>query len=415
LTKSRTITSIIVLILFIFSIVGMVWGTYHLIEENSIGAGFTIQWLSIRALVIDGSNPYSNQVTAKIQNTVKNEYSFVSWKSTKYTSPLFSGVVIFPFALIGNERLAHGLWSTFQLLTIFGIILLGLQITGWKPTWYIFTFFLLFTIFSYHIVVPWIDGGLPIWSALFLVLAIFLIQNNRNEAGGVFLALALTQPIMVILPVLFILIWAATQKRKKLIFWFFITLIFFTVICLFLAPDWIIQYLRLLFNFSENFPPGSPGVLFSSLWPGLGRQLSWILSGLCVLILLFEWWFALKKDFRWFLWTVCLTTVISQWIGIPTIPMNFVGMIFALILVSATFSERWTRGGQWVAVLLSVVLFIWEWAQFYGNIIGTHPEMQSNLIIPLPLVLLVGLYWVRWWAIKPKGLLIEELRFGETH
>jgi hypothetical protein len=31
------------------------------------------------------------------------------------------------------------------------------------------------------------------------------------------------------------------------------------------------------------------------------------------------------------------------------------------------------------------------------------------------LVLLVGLYWVRWWAVKPRSLLMEELRFGESY
>jgi hypothetical protein len=41
--------------------------------------------------------------------------------------------------------------------------------------------------------------------------------------------------------------------------------------------------------------------------------------------------------------------------------------------------------------------------------------MQLNLIFPLPLVLLIGLYWVRWWAVKPRRLLIEELRLSETN
>ena len=60
-----------------------------------------------------------------------------------------------------------------------------------------------------------------------------------------------------------------------------------------------------------------------NLWPGLGKQLGWLISGVSALILLVEWWLALKKDFRWFLWTVSLTIVISQWIGIPTIPGTF--------------------------------------------------------------------------------------------
>jgi hypothetical protein len=415
LNRSRSIPSIIFIFLIILTILGMVWGTYHLDEYNIFDAGFSVQWLSIRSLVTDGTDPYSEIITEKIQNTVKSEYTYVSWQPPKYTSPLFSGLVIFPFALLSDETLAHALWSALQLLAIFVIIWLGLRITGWKPAWYIFFLFSLFSIFSYHIVVPWLDGGLSIWAAFFLVLALLMIYSNLDEAGGIILGLAMIQPLMVFLPALFVLIWAGTHRRKKIILWFFITIILLSLIGLFFVPDWIMQYFRVLYHFMENFPPGSPGVLFQSIWPGLGKQLGWILSGICAVVLMIEWWLALRKDFRWFLWTVCLTIVISHWIGIPTVPMNLIGMIFALILVSAMMSERWPRGGQWVAVLLAFLLCVWEWALFYGNIIGTHPGMQSNLLIPLPFILLIGLYWVRWWAIKPRGLLIDELRYGETH
>ena len=155
-------------------------------------------------------------------------------------------------------------------------------------------------------------------------------------------------------------------------------------------------------------------MLFRSLWPGLGKQLGWLITGMSIILLLVEWWLAMKKEFRWFLWTACLTIILSQWIGIPTIPGNYFIMIMPLILVFAMLAERWPNGGQWVAVLITVVLFIWEWALYYIDLTSNTPTMQLNLIIPLPLILLLGLYWVRWWAIKPKRFLIEELRLSET-
>jgi hypothetical protein len=79
------------------------------------------------------------------------------------------------------------------------------------------------------------------------------------------------------------------------------------------------------------------------------------------------------------------------------------------------FMERWPRGGQWVAVLMAVILFIWEWAMYYLDLTGNQPGMQLNLLIPLPLILLIGLYWVRWWVIKPRRMLIEELKLNESY
>ena len=414
MNQPRSLASILVLVSFIVLVIGLAWGNYNFAEDNIAGEGFSVQWISIRALITSGISPYSDTVIAEIQNAVRGETGFAPGNLPRFTSPMFSGVVVFPFALIGNKTLAHGLWLTLQLMAIFLSIVLGIKLIAWNPSWYIFFLFLIFSIFSYHVVIPWLEGGLSVFAALFLVLGFLAINFDRNELAGIALALSTIQPQMVILVLIFTLIWAATRRRKLLILWFFITIIFLSILGLFLVPDWIIQYLRVIYKFQQNFPPGSPGVLIKITLPGLGTQLSWLISIVSAIIVLIEWWLAMRKDFRWYLWTVCLTIVISQWIGIPTIPGNFIGLILPLILISALFSERWPRGGQWVAVLISVILFIWEWALFYLDIISTQPKMQLNLIIPLPLTLLIGLYWVRWWAFKPRRLLIEELKLVES-
>ncbi len=374
-----------------------------------------MQWIGIHSLATNGSSPYSESVTTQIQENVDNENGFAPGNPPRYTSPLYSGVVVFPFALIANKNLSHALWLTAQLFAIFGILLLSIKLTNWRPAWYIFLLLSFFTIFSFHIVIPWLDGGLSIWAALFLVLALTAVQQKRNEVAGILFALSFIQPQMVFLPVLFSLIWAASLRRKIIIVWFFITIGFISIVGLFLVPDWILQYIRILIKFQQYFPPGSPGVLFKNTWPGLGRQLGWLLSAISILILLFEWWMALKKDFRWFLWTVCLTMVISQWVGIQTLPANFTQLVLPLILISALLTERWPRGGDWVAVITCFIIFIWEWALFWVDINSVQPGVQLNLIIPLPLVLVIGLYWVRWWAIKPRRLLMEELKLGESY
>lgn len=414
MNQSRSLAPVLVLALFLLILAGLVWVNYHFARLNIFGEGFSIQWIAIQSLAKSGADPYSEQVTEQIRSTVDREGAFVVDRFPKYTSPLYSGVVISPFTLIGNKTLAHGLWMTAQLIAIFVMVVLCLRFTAWKAAWYSFLLFLFFTLFSYHVAIPWLDGGLSIWAAFFLALAISTISVNRNEVAGFFLALSAIQPQMVILPLIFILIWAISKKRTVLLLWFFITLILLSVAALFVVPDWVLQYVRLVYNFTNNYPPGSPGVFFSSTYPGLGKQLGWLTSGVIILVLLIEWVLALGKDIRWFIWTACLTIVLSQWIGIPTIPGNFIMLIIPLILICAMLVERWPRGGQWGAIIITGLLFVWEWAIFYLDITSSHPESQLNLIFPLPVILLLGIYWVRWWAVKPRRLLIEELRLSET-
>lgn len=415
MNKSHPLTSILGLILSIGMVFGLVWGNYIFAARNIRGEGFIIQWMAIRSLIVDGKSPYSDQVTAQIQAVVKSENSFTESNPPRYTSPLYSGIVVFPFALIANRTLAHALWLSAQLIAIFLILLLALRLTGWKPRWYLFVIFTLLTLFSYHVVIPWLDGGLAIWSSLFLAISLITIYNNRDEIGGISLALSAIQPQMVIVVIVFVLIWAASQRKKALLFWFFISLVFISAIALVLVPDWVLQYIRLLYNYPQNYPPGSLEVLFKTLWPAVGKQLGWLLSGVSALVLLLEWRIARKKEYRWFLWTACLTLAINQWTGIPATPGNFTALILPLVLVNAMLTEHWPKIGKWMAIFILLILFGWEWGVYYLDITGSNPGMQLNLLIPLPLVLIIGLYWVRWWAIKPRRLLLEELRFSEVY
>ncbi len=185
--------SILVFISVVVLIIGLGWGNYNLAKQDIAGEGFTLQRVSIRSLVISGNSPYNNSNTLEIQKLVPIENSFVPGNPPKYSSPLFSGILVFPFALIGNDTLAHTVWSTAQLIVIFVIMLVSIKTTAWKPSWYIFLLFLLFTIFSYHVFFPWFDGGLSIWAALFLTCAFLAISTNRNELAGILLALSAIQ------------------------------------------------------------------------------------------------------------------------------------------------------------------------------------------------------------------------------
>jgi hypothetical protein len=396
-------------------ILGLGWANYRFSKDDVAGGGFKIQWISIHALLTTGNSPYSDQVTAQIQKSVPIEDGFLPGNSPRYTSPLFSGLVVLPFALIGDQAVAHATWSTCQLAAIFAILAIGLRLTDWRPAWYIFLIVAAGVVFSYQVIIPWLEGSLAIWSALFLALSFLAISRDRNELAGVSLALSAIQPQMVILPMLFTLLWAGSRKKKGLILWFFITLVFLTIIGLLLVPDWILQYIRLVFNFAQNFPPGTPGVLLKSTYPGLGTQLGWLLSGILAIILLLEWWLALKKNYPWYLWTACLTMVISQWIGIPSVPASFCNLILPLVLVFALLAERSPRGGNWIVALITVLLFAGQWALLDYDLTSLQPFSQLNLLILLPLVLIIGLYWVRWWAIRPHRLLMEELKLSETY
>jgi hypothetical protein len=111
------------------------------------------------------------------------------------------------------------------------------------------------------------------------------------------------------------------------------------------------------------------------------------------------------------LWTGSLTLVISQWIGIQTDPGNFILLYLPLVLVFALWVERWGRSGVYVVLVSMALLFFLPWVLFLETVAyGDQPLQHPVMFFPLPLFLLITLYWVRWWGIKPRRLLVDELR-----
>jgi hypothetical protein len=39
-----------------------------------------------------------------------------------------------------------------------------------------------------------------------------------------------------------------------------------------------------------------------------------------------------------------------------------------------------------------------------------QPIQSSILFFPLPVFLLIGLYWVRWWVLRPEQPLLDRFR-----
>ena len=409
---------VIVLIIVLLSVAvlgGILWASHQIVAQDAGGGRFWIEWIAVRARVVDGISPYSPTVDSRIRSQVPDLFNWAPGPDPTFTSPVIAALVILPFTLIPNADLAHTSWLVIQFAVIILTILAGMRLSNWKPAWWFFVIILPLILLSFHTSVGWYEGSINIWVTGLVAAVMLAIRGKRYELAGVLLAFTMIQPQVVILWVLFVVVWAGAQRKWTLIFWFFSFFLLLGGLAAFMVPDWPLQYLRILWNLSEYLPPGTPGSAFQQWWPGLGRQIGWVLTGILGLILLIEWWLARRSNFRWFLWTACLTLAISPWIGIPITPDAHLLLNVPMIIVLAMIEDRWHRNGKWVVLASVGLVFAWEWTLVLTSLQGGEPAMRMGLMFPAPLLLLLGLFWVRWWTIRPKRLLMDELRESEIN
>jgi hypothetical protein len=415
LLRKRLLTALFVILIPLI-LVALTWANYRFATQNPGGNDFLVHWVGSRALLVDGLSPYSDEVALRIQTMAYGRPALPGEHELRVAYPLYSVGLFLPFAFFSDYNLARALWMTTLEIGLIVLALLSLRLAHWKPGIWLLAVFLLFTLTWYHSARAVINGNAVVWVAVFIAGALAAIQSGRDELAGVLLALSTIKPQVVILLVIFVCVWAISVRRWGIVNWTVISLVFLSIGAAFFVPDWPLQNLWEVIRYPGYNPPGTPGSALATWLPAAGTRLGWGLTILLVILLLVEWSAARGQDFRWFLWTASLTLVASQWIGIQTDPGNFIVLFFPLVLVFAMWVKHSGTIGRLMVILSLMVLLVGLWALFLVTLEPSagQPQQSPVMFFPLPLLLLLGLYWIRWWAIRPAPLFAGSLRADEN-
>jgi hypothetical protein len=409
--KNKPLVLMIALVVAGLALLGLLtWGNYRFAKASPGGNDFLVHWVGTRSLVLEGLNPYSDEVAGKIQTMAYGRLAKPGEHELRVAYPLYSVIVFLPFALVGDFALARALWMTALEAGIIGLTLVSLRLARWRLNPILLVLLFLFSLFWYHGLRPLINGNAVVLVALMLAGGFLALRNGADELAGVLFAFSTIKPQVVVLVLLFIVFWAFSNGRRRVVWWMVGTVFLLSLSAALFVPDWIVYNLREVIRYPSYNPPGSLQAAFQIWWPAWGKRVGWALTAWMALILLVEWWNNRHAEGRGFLWAASLTLVVSQWIGIQTDPGNFIVLFPALMLVLALLDERWKTAG-WVMILVFLLLlFVGIWALFLNTVeYGSQPVQSPVLFIPLPAFLLLMLYWVRWWAVEPPSVWYDRI------
>ncbi|RPI85408.1 MAG: DUF2029 domain-containing protein [Chloroflexi bacterium] len=404
-----SIYGLAILILLVFAVIILV--DYQFASQRPGGYHFIEYWSSARAFLNEGKSPYSASTQQEIRLQA-GELSIDNENQSFYAAyPLYGIPLFLPFALSPNYFVARLIWIVTLQAALGLLVWFSIKVTAWRTGQALGVLVLLFALTNVYSVIPVITGNVVVIVACLLVAALNAVRSGLDELAGILLAFStiLTPPVLLLL--LFILYWAASSRRWRLFAWMTVSWLLLIAASMLLIPDWPLQYSRTMIQYFQGARFTTLGSVLRTWWPGLGAQMGLAISGLLALILAAEWWLARKGDVRHMLWTASLTLVASHWIGIPTSAENAALLLFPLFVVFATLEEHWGPRMRIATLVMMLVLLVGLWAFVWSDI--NQPDLPLSfpeLFFPLPMFLLVGLYWVRWRAIRPQRLLLSELR-----
>jgi hypothetical protein len=365
------------------------------------GGDFYVNWVGARAFLVDKIDPYSGEVPARVQQLVYSGPAQVGDEPYILDTPFQILLLYFPTALLSNPTMARALFTLILELALFALALLSLRLTEWESPRIFAILFIFFAVFNFYTFQA-IDQANPVLIlALLYVGILFGLRAELDELTGALMAFSLCcfevgAPFLIL-----IFLRVYYEKRTRVFAGFFMTCFILFFISFLAYPNWIIPFLRATTNNLRADFGFNIRLILVDFFPAQGKTLGWILTLGLFLLLGYEWSSARSGDFRRFYWASCLSLAAAPLLGFRTEMEHLVVLIIPLALVFAIVHDRWHRFGDGLTILLMFVIFILPWLLYFFAVNRFGIIAQEIIFLFLPLSTLIGLYWIRWWAIRP--------------
>ncbi len=371
------------------------------------GGEFYVHWVGARAFLFDKIDPYSGEVAARVQQLVYDGAAQAGEEPFILDTPFQILLLYFPFSLFSNPTITRAVFTLLLELALFALAVLSLRLTNWESPRMFGILYIFLAVFNFYGFQAVYEASPILILSFFYVAILTAYRAEADEFAGALAALSLYY-WEVGAPFLLLLLWRAYHQNRTRILAGFLMFTFLLLLVAFLIyPNWLIPFLRATVNNLRADFRFSVHAVFVDLFPAQGQALGWILTIGLVIALGYEWSLAVSGDFRRFYWASCLSLAVAPLLGFRTEMEHLIVLVIPLALVFAIVHDRWRRFGGWLTFLFMTVIFIVPWLLYYLSLTGSYKFASELTFLFLPLSTLIGLYWIRWWAIRPPRILSD--------
>jgi hypothetical protein len=365
------------------------------------GGDFYVHWVASRGFAFDRIDPYSAEVPARVQQLVFDGSAKAGDEPYILDTPFQILLLYFPFALLSDPQLARALYTLILELALLGLAIQSLRLTDWEMPRAFAVLFVVSAVFNFYAYQAILEASPVLLLGFLYAEILILLRAEMDELAGALMAVSLYYwevgaPFLIL-----IFLRIVYKKRTRVFSGFFMASIVLLFISFIGYPNWILPYLRagsnnLRADFGFNIH-----TIFASLLPSYGSILAWIFIAALVVALGYEWSMARSGESRRFYWTACLSLAAAPLLGFRSEMEHLSVLVIPLALVFAVVYERWRKYGAGLTYLLALIVLLVPWTIYFFPLNQFGTMTQEITFLFLPLFTIIGLYWIRWWAIRP--------------
>jgi hypothetical protein len=146
-------------------------------------------------------------------------------------------------------------------------------------------------------------------------------------------------------------------------------------------------------------------------FPNARISVAGVIAILLILVVLLESFGAIQAHFRRVFWVACLALAAMPLVGMAMFPSNYTVLLPSLVLVFALVWERWPHGRVLRIGLILIAALAVPFALYVRTLAEYAPLYLDTLTVLPPVATILGLYWMRWWAVRLPRIWADQIGF----
>ena len=247
-------------------------------------------------------------------------------------------------------------------------------------------------------------------SCLLVYMAVLrCIQTGRDELAGALAVLALCKwevglPFLLLVAMLLV-----HERRWRIVAGFTMTLTILLALAFLVHPGWFMPFLVGTIAMMRSGHGIDAQSAITELFPNTTSKSGLVLTVVILSLLVVEALSVRKLGSRRFVWTTCLALAAAPLIGLRSELPNLVAVVPGLVMIAAGGSQR-QPSGQWLSACVLALLFGAPWIVASASLSPPTGRAEALIFLFLPFVTLIGMYWTRWWFLRPARTWMDEIR-----
>lgn len=378
------------------------------------GGEFALLRTGGRAFLFDQLEPYSGSVPSLVQEQVYDRQAEPGEDVYILDIPFHLLIFFFPLALFPDALVARIFWLALSEIALAGFIYLTIRLLERRISPVFIALISIAAFTSYYVYRALWEGSPAFLLGLAYLGMLVSLKEGHDELAGALMALSAFQWETGGLFLLFAVLWVFWERRWRVYAGAGMFAFVMLVISFLWYPGWIMPFLRASWNSFRTGFGYSIREILEQFWPQYGNWIGWILTAILVIALGYEWFASRDTHFNHFIWTACLTLAVTPLLGHHVELDYLFPLTLPVMLVILVSRERWKKLGDGIAFLLLWFFFGLPWLLFErGMPSGVGLTQEEVLFLFWPVFTILGLYWVRWWMVRPPRTWLDSFSYGE--